>query len=92
VFFVMVSTIVVFGCVLCHGVPLHLIILYQVHHGPPSSITLDGHAGVRRGLGYLPTDPETIDPEDESARVYQVHVFWQGQPIEGSPFEVDSLA
>eukprot|EP00045_Choanoeca_perplexa_P015612 m.198310 g.198310 ORF g.198310 m.198310 type:complete len:439 (+) comp17040_c0_seq2:1411-2727(+) len=63
----------------------------QVHHGPASTVTLDGVSGVRRGLGYMPTDLEAVDADNEEERVYQVHVFWQGQPIEGSPFAVDSL-
>eukprot|EP00049_Salpingoeca_infusionum_P001857 m.51562 g.51562 ORF g.51562 m.51562 type:complete len:548 (+) comp11245_c0_seq1:285-1928(+) len=56
----------------------------RVLSGPDSSVEHDSaKRGLRRGISYMPTNPK-------NGGVYQIEVLWQGVPIEGSPFTVDS--
>lgn len=57
----------------------------EVEEGPESKIEFDDEdKGNTRSLTYTPVDPASC------TGTYRIHVAWQGVPVEGSPFLVDS--
>jgi hypothetical protein len=56
----------------------------EVREGPRSRVTVDASShGMRRGLSYMP---------EEASGTYEVHIFWNGVPVPGSPFMVPATA